>query len=168
DAVCALAARFHPAVAGGNGSNSVWAEYGHIFAQRAKYATVDTFPCPSVGAVQACLLLAYEGFGANQDSALWLYLGLAIRMAVDLGLQKIVGVKYQGEKDPWYTRHWNQKSSDTDDTESKQNSDGKHLSREEQMEVEQERIDTFWAVFVLDRVISSGTGRPVTFRDDNL
>ena len=68
---------------------------------------------------------------------------------VDLGLQKIVGVKYQGEKDPWYTRHWNQKSSDTDDTESKQNSDGKHLSREEQMEVEQERIDTFWAVFVL-------------------
>ncbi len=79
---------------------------GHVFAQRAKAATVDTFPCPSVGAVQACLLMAYEGFGEDQDSTLWMYLGLAIRMAVDLGLQKKVGVKYQGEQDPWYTRTW--------------------------------------------------------------
>ncbi len=104
DAVCALAARFSelPDITGGKTSR---AEYGQIFAQRAKSATVDTFPCPSVGAVQACLLMAYEGFGENQDSALWMYLGLAIRMAVDLGLQKMVGIKYQGEKDPWYTRH---------------------------------------------------------------
>jgi hypothetical protein len=143
-------------------------EFGHVFAQRAKAATVDTFPCPSVAAVQACLLMAYEGFGANQDSALWMYLGLAIRMAVDLGLQKMVGVKYQGEKDPWYTRTWNQKNADAEDEENKRtNADWDTLGPEEQHEVEQERIDTFWAVFILDRVISSGTGRPVTFRDDD-
>ncbi len=115
DAMCALAARFSDLPAftnNGKGGTVSRSEYGHVFAQRAKAATVDTFPCPSVGAVQACLLMAYEGFGANQDSALWMYLGLAIRMAVDLGLQKMVGVMYQGEKDPWYTRTLSRKSSD--------------------------------------------------------
>lgn len=167
DAVCALAARFSELPTFTDGTKLSRAEYGHIFAQRAKSATVDTFPCPTVGAVQACLLMAYEGFGANQDSALWMYLGLAIRMAVDLGLQKMVGVKYQGEKDPWYTRHWGRKGGDGESPENKQDPDGECLSMKEQREVEQERIDTFWAVFVLDRVISSGTGRPVTFRDDD-
>jgi hypothetical protein len=33
---------------------------------------------------------------------------------------------------------------------------------------ERERIDTFWTIFFLDRVISSGTGRPVTLRDDDI
>ncbi|CRK34482.1 hypothetical protein BN1708_019502, partial [Verticillium longisporum] len=104
DAVCALSARFsdHPQIA--RDGKLPRSDYGVQYAQRAKAATVDTFPAPSVGAVQALLMMAYEGFGANQDSALWMYLGLAIRMAVDLGLQKVVGVKYQGEKDPWYLR----------------------------------------------------------------
>jgi len=169
DAVCALAARFseQPIFANSHEGKLKRSEYGHVFAQRAKAAIVDTFPCPSVAAVQACLLMAYEGFGADQDSALWMYLGIAIRMAVDLGLQKMEGVKYQGERDPWYTRYWSRKNPDgTDGVDNKHNED-ETLSAEEQQEVEQERIDTFWSVFVLDRVISSGTGRPVTFRDDD-
>jgi hypothetical protein len=169
DAVCALAARFsdHLIFTNEQDGKRKRSEYGHVFAQRAKAAIVDTFACPSVAAVQATLLMAYEAFGANQDSALWMYLGIAIRMALDLGLQKMEGVKYQGERDPWYTRNWSRKGTDgTDEPENKQN-DEETLSPEEQLEVEQERIDTFWAVFVLDRVISSGTGRPVTFRDDD-
>ncbi|TPX08838.1 uncharacterized protein E0L32_009656 [Thyridium curvatum] len=169
DAMCALAARFSDLsiFTDGNDSSIPRSEYGNVFAQRARAATVDTFPCPTVGAVQACLLMAYEGFGANQDSALWMYLGLAIRMAVDLGLQKMVGVMYQGQRDPWYTRAWNRTNTDDELTDQKQGTDDETLSAEEQHEVEQERIDTFWAVFILDRVISSGTGRPVTFRDDD-
>lgn len=168
DAICAIGARFSDAqqLTGGN-DKLPRTERGQSFAQRAKHATVDTFPCPSVGAVQALLLMAYEGFGANQDSALWMYLGLAIRMAVDLGLQKRVGIQYQGEKDPWYTRHGNRGTGDSESPEDKKMVDSDALSLEEQREVEQERIDTFWAVFFLDRVISSGTGRPVTFRDDD-
>ncbi|KAK0674731.1 fungal-specific transcription factor domain-containing protein [Cercophora samala] len=169
DAMCALAARFSddPIFINPHDGKEKRSEFGQVFARRAKAATVDTFPCPSVAAVQACLLMAYEGFGANQDSALWMYLGLAIRMAVDLGLQKLEGVKYQGERDPWYTRSWSRKSNDgSDEPEGKQN-DEEVLGPQEQREVEQERMDTFWAVFVLDRVISSGTGRPVTFRDDD-
>lgn len=169
DSMCALAARFSdlPIFTNEHDGRVTRSEYGHIFAQRAKAATVDTFPCPSVAAVQACLLMAYEGFGENQDSALWMYLGLAIRMAVDLGLQKNVGIKYQGERDPWYTRTWTRKGSHEADSPDDNESGEETLSPEEQKEVEQERTDTFWAVFVLDRLISSGTGRPVTFRDDD-
>jgi len=169
DSMCALAARFSdlPIFTNEHDGRVTRSEYGHVFAQRAKAATVDTFPCPSVAAVQACLLMAYEGFGENQDSALWMYLGLAIRMAVDLGLQKKVGIKYQGDRDPWYTRTWTRKGShEAESPEGNQNGEGT-LSPEEQKAVEQERMDTFWAVFVLDRLISSGTGRPVTFRDDD-
>ncbi|KAH7342513.1 fungal-specific transcription factor domain-containing protein [Rhexocercosporidium sp. MPI-PUGE-AT-0058] len=160
DAVCSLAARFsdHPLLIGHPDNLLPKSEYGHGFAQRAKAAVVDTFPCPTVAAVQACLLLAYEGFGANQDSALWMYLGCSIRMAVDLGLQKLDGVKYQGQKDPGYHR------SSTDSTHSDVPIP---ISVQEMKEVEQERIDTLWAVFMLDRVISSGTGRPVTLRDED-
>ncbi|KND94620.1 putative transcriptional regulatory protein [Tolypocladium ophioglossoides CBS 100239] len=168
DAICALASRFSDALAlTGSNDKTPRTERGQAFALRAKHATVDTFPCPSVGAVQACLLMAYEGFGANQDSALWMYLGLAIRMAVDLGLQKRVGIQYQGEKDPWYTRHRSRLNGESESPEEKKHDEVDALTLEEQKEVEQERIDTFWAVFVLDRVISSGTGRPVTFREDD-
>ncbi|KAK6844874.1 fungal-specific transcription factor domain-containing protein [Apiospora arundinis] len=162
DAVCALAARFFDSPVFGNGPK---AERGQVFAQRAKAATVDTFPCPSVAAVQACLLMAYEGFGADQDSALWMYLGLAIRMAIDLGLHKKDGVRFQGEKDPWYARSSNRKPSDEDSNKMSDSEDT--LSPQEQKKLEQERIDTLWSVFILDRVISSGTGRPVTLRDDD-
>ncbi|KAK8133691.1 hypothetical protein PG984_005703 [Apiospora sp. TS-2023a] len=162
DAVCALSARFSDSPVFGNGLK---AENGQVFAQRAKAATVDTFPCPSVAAVQACLLMAYEGFGADQDSALWMYLGLAIRMAIDLGLHKKDGVRFQGEKDPWYARSSNRKPSDEDSSKMSDSEDT--LSPQEQKKLEQERIDTLWSVFILDRVISSGTGRPVTLRDDD-
>ncbi|KAI2610795.1 fungal-specific transcription factor domain-containing protein [Hypoxylon fragiforme] len=173
DAVCALSARFsdHPIFRKWNEGKLVKSEYGYIYAQRAKSATVDTFPCPSVAAVQACLLMAYDGFGADQDSALWMYLGIALRMAIDLGLTKEDGVRYQGERDPWYLRGYNRKESDDFTPQGFQQNhsgvDRSSLSPEEQKEVEQERIDTFWAVFFLDRAISSGTGRPVTLKDDD-
>ncbi|KAL8380791.1 hypothetical protein RB595_005196 [Gaeumannomyces hyphopodioides] len=165
DVMCALATRFADFPLRANSRDpKERAEYGNIFAQRAKAATVDAYPCPTVGAVQAYLLLAYECFGQDQDSALWMYLGNAIRMADDLGLHRTEGVKYQGEKDAWYTRTWNIKRNG-EASEDKHGDDDDTLSPEEQSEVEQERIDTFWAVFVLDRVISSGTGRPVRYKD---
>ncbi|KAG9239072.1 fungal-specific transcription factor domain-containing protein [Amylocarpus encephaloides] len=160
DAACSLSSRFsdHPLIVGSHHPSYPRSDYGNIFAQRAKAALVDHFPCPSVAATQACLLLAYEGFGANQDSALWMYLGCAIRMAVDLGLQKLDGIKHQGQKDPEIHRMGiDSGPSDTQPI----------ISDEERQQVEQERIDTLWSVFILDRVISSGTGRPVTLKDED-
>ncbi|KAI0025306.1 fungal-specific transcription factor domain-containing protein [Xylariomycetidae sp. FL0641] len=169
DAVCALAARFSDVSVfrRWNDGNLAKSEYGNVFAQRAKAATVDTFPCPSVAAVQACLLMAYEAFGADQDSALWMYLGVSIRAAMDLGLSKEDGVKYRGAQDPWYTRSADNQASEDLNLEPARTPAGDTLGPDEQKELEQERIDTFWAVFFLDRAISSGTGRPVTLKDDD-
>lgn len=79
-------------------------------------------------------------------------------MAVDLGLNKLDGVRHQGQKDPKYHHRASLDSVS-----------GAHtpISDQERMEIEQERIDTLWAVFLLDRFISTGTGRSVTLRDED-
>ncbi|KAL3424211.1 hypothetical protein PVAG01_03492 [Phlyctema vagabunda] len=163
DAICALAARFsdHALLNVSHDSKYPKSEYGHIFAQRAKAAVVDTFPAPSVAAVQALLLLAYEGFGAGQDSTLWMFLGIAIRMATDLGLQKLDGVKHQGSRDP------RMQTPSIDENAKASPEERMAINEKERAEVEQERIDTLWAVYMLDVVISSGTGRPVSLRADD-
>lgn len=173
DAVCALAARFSdPTVLRGDGAISR-SEYGQFYLRRAKAATVDTFGCPSVGAVQAFLLMAYEGFNANQDSALWMYLGLAIWMAVDLGLQKVAGVKSHGDDEPLHTKRQFGRlvtgggDLGTNASMAEATGSSANLFRSEKREIEQERFDTLWAVFALDRVVSFSTGRTVTFRFDD-
>jgi hypothetical protein len=160
DAICSLAARFsdHQLLTMSHGVKHPRSEYGQVFAQRAKALVIETFPCPTVAAVQACLLLAYESFGANQDSALWMFTGCAIRMALDLGLDKEDGVRIQGDQGSNYPPSYEDSSDQNTDTSVDEN---------EQKASEQERIDTLWAIFMLDRVISSGTGRPVTLRDED-
>ncbi|KAH8728122.1 fungal-specific transcription factor domain-containing protein [Phaeosphaeriaceae sp. PMI808] len=182
DAVCALAARFstHPMLIG-NGeqnkdSDSEAArgqppEYGQAFAQRAKSTILDAFPCPSVAVVQAALLLAYDEFGASRDSGLWMYLGIAIRMAQDLGMQTLEGLRYEGLNGPTpksvKTDSDGQRPS-TSRTPTLKQDHGNDSEEQEQRAAERERLDTFWSVFFLDRVISSGTGRPVTLRDRDI
>ena len=187
DAVCALAARFseNPHVKfGGNaldGSTSSLKvevpppDRGQPFAQRAKLAMVDAYPCPSVAVVQAALLLAYDEFGANRDSGLWMYLGIAIRMAQDLGMQKTLGLRYMGLTGPTpqtvkigKSRPIRTVQPAPSSKDSALNGGNGATNADEQREFECERIDTFWAVFFLDRVISSGTGRPVTLRDEEI
>ena len=106
DAVCALAARFssHPLLAMPGGHDLPLDEQGEVqrafrgqpLAQRAMSAVVDSFPCPTMAVAQACLLLAYEEFGTDRDSGLWMYLGTSIRMAQDLGIQKLHGLQLEG------------------------------------------------------------------------
>ncbi|KAI9737597.1 MAG: hypothetical protein M1818_005601 [Claussenomyces sp. TS43310] len=169
NAVCALAARFsdHPLLTRGCDAKHPKSEFGSLYAQRAKYAVIDTFPYPTVAAVQACLLLGYESFGSDQDSALWMYTGCAIRMAVDLGLQKIDGVKGADSDDsrPDEGGKWKEPPPFNffDDPSNNHIPD----SSQRQKAVELERSDTLWAVLMLDRVISAGTGRPVSLRNED-
>jgi hypothetical protein len=180
DAVCALAARFstHPLLTGSSEQKDgdkpalriqPW-EYGQAFAQRAKSAIPDAFHCPNVAVVQAALLLAYDEFGASRDSGLWMYLGIAIRMAQDLGMQTLEGLKYEGrggptpesvKKDP----HGGLPALNSSSPQRRKSTTA---AEEEQRAVERERLDTFWSIYFLDRVISSGTGRPVTLRDRDI
>ncbi|PVI01200.1 hypothetical protein DM02DRAFT_627850 [Periconia macrospinosa] len=181
DAVCALAARFstHSFFTGDSEHREKPraklqpSEYGQAFAQRAKSAIPDTFPCPSVAVVQAALLLAYDEFGANRDSGLWMYLGLAIRMAQDLGMQTLEGLKYEGrdgpvpklvKTEPGAQRHAVRAASKS----SVRPRTSGNPDEVEQRAVERERLDTFWVIYLLDRIISSGTGRPVTLRDQDI
>ena len=178
DAVCAMAARFstHSLLTQqvSDDTRPIPSEYGQAFAQRAKVALIETYAMPSVAAVQAALLLAYNEFGESRDSGLWMYLGISIRLAQDLGLQKIEGLRYEGRDGP------NPKAVKMEREEPAPNRyramdngvPGTQPAADEDIEerraVERERVDTFWSVFFLDRVVSSGTGRRSTLRDNDI
>lgn len=180
DAVCALAARFslHPLLSVEPVNEAPYPHHGQAFAHRAMCAVVDALACPTLAVVQACLLLAYEEFGSNHDSGLWMYLGISIRMAQDLGIQKLDGMKFRygcvgltpkaviaGQMvDPEASA--SAASTEWTDETNLKNSDAESVEAERAKE--REKVDLFWSIFFLDRVISSGTGRPVTLRDDDI
>ncbi|KAK6430244.1 hypothetical protein LTR95_013603 [Oleoguttula sp. CCFEE 5521] len=188
DAVCALSARFstHELLInqrGSDGSKLSPAEYGHAFAQRAMTALTQTFPVPTVAAAQAALLLAYNEFGESRDSGLWMYLGISIRIAQDLGLQKLEGLKYKGRDGPTPKQvkreardgpavalqsHAPSLAPARRTVEAGQDDVVVNAEIEEAKAAEQERFDTFWAIFLLDRVVSSGVGRRSTLRDKDI
>ncbi|KIW18878.1 hypothetical protein PV08_03167 [Exophiala spinifera] len=186
DAVCAVAARFSsdtvlchsndPSIPR-DGENKVRRPFrGLPFGQRAIAAVIDTFSCPTMAVTQACLLLAYEEFGLDHDSGLWMYLGTAIRMAQDLGIQKLDGLQLEGRIGPTpSTAKHGQEGKAEEQRRFEQQQEllrdfAQHdpVQMQERKANEQERIDTFWAIFFLDRAISSGVGRPVSWRDKDI
>lgn len=186
DAVCAVAARFssNPLICKSNdpsipldSENNVRRAFrGQPFAQRAMSAVIDTFSCPTMAVAQACLLLAYEEFGTDHDSGLWMYLGTAIRMAQDLGIQKLEGLQLEGRVGPTpkTAKHGQDGKTEEQRRFQQQQRLSLNLSERDSSQLEdrraseQERIDTFWAIFFLDRAVSSGVGRPVTLRDKDI
>jgi hypothetical protein len=186
DAVCALAARFstHELLTqqrNSDGTKFAPAEYGSAFGMRAKTALINTFAVPSVAAAQAALLLAYNEFGESRDSGLWMYLGIAIRIAQDLGMQNLQGLKYKGREGPTprQVKRYSMCESDYENphepskkmdsaVDPSLDTTGELADLEEHKAVEQERVDTFWAIFLLDRVVASGTGRRSTLRDKDI
>ncbi|KAL2432674.1 hypothetical protein ABEF95_014383 [Exophiala dermatitidis] len=186
DAVCAVAARFSsdPLLLTSNDAsipldadNNVKRAFrGQPFAQRAMAAVIDTFSCPTIAVTQACILLAYEEFGEDHDSGLWMYLGTAIRMAQDLGMQKLEGLQLEGRigPTPKTAKHGQEGKAEEQRRYQQQQTLSQNLSGEDSTQLqdrrasEQERIDTFWAIFFLDRAVSSGVGRPVTLRDKDI
>lgn len=101
-----------------------------------------------------------------------MYLGIAIRLAQDLGLQKLDGLCYEGKHGPSPIMVKRDQNLRHDEAETRRRQERVPLSSEkdveEQRAVERERIDTFWVVFFLDRVVSSGTGRRSTLRDKDI
>ncbi|GAA5961636.1 hypothetical protein JCM8115_004712 [Rhodotorula mucilaginosa] len=57
-------------------------------ADRAKALIVAHLALPSLDIVYSLLLLAYHEHGADRDSGLWAYSGMAIRACIDMGLHK--------------------------------------------------------------------------------
>jgi hypothetical protein len=54
---------------------------------------------PSADTAAALLFLSYYAFGMNSESELWMYSGMAMRMAVDLGLGRRMGSRSSNKAD---------------------------------------------------------------------
>ncbi|KAG0249044.1 hypothetical protein BG011_009635 [Mortierella polycephala] len=59
-----------------------------IFYERAKYFIKDEYDNSQIPTIQALLLMAVQQMGFCESQRAWLYVGMAIRMAQDLGLNK--------------------------------------------------------------------------------
>ncbi|KAF5371179.1 hypothetical protein D9758_004208 [Tetrapyrgos nigripes] len=87
--VCALAARFSDTpILRSQVRDQSPATYGIPFAEKAKQLLIPMLGYPSSNTVASLLFLAYFSFGLNSEGALWTYSGMALRMAVDLGLHQ--------------------------------------------------------------------------------
>lgn len=84
NSICAMTARF-----------SDWAELrrkppksaGEPFSEMAKTLIVPMLSWPSLDVIEALIILSYAEFGAGSDSGLWMYSGMGMRMAIDLGIE---------------------------------------------------------------------------------
>ena len=89
NSICALSARFseraelrrHPRQSS-----------GEHFSDMAKVLLIPLLSFPSIEVIETLLILSYAEFAAGSDSGLWMYVGMALRMAQDLGLQHEAGV----------------------------------------------------------------------------
>ncbi|GAC71199.1 hypothetical protein PANT_1d00044 [Moesziomyces antarcticus T-34] len=162
NAMCALAARFvepyettmlSPAAGTGgsvNASNDPDATADSVFgsakphsrglrfAERAKSYMMSSITLPSVTTVATLVLLAWHEFGVNSDSGLWMFAGMAIRMSIDLGL-------HRRAKNNWFA--------------AAPRADAGDLIQPQPL---------FWCVFILDRTLSIGTGRPTSLKDQEI
>lgn len=85
--ICSLAARFsQSSLIMPKDPKRSPATYGIPFANQAKQLLIPLLGYPSSRTVASMLLMAYHEFGLNSEGALWMYSGMALRMAVDLGL----------------------------------------------------------------------------------
>ena len=87
--ICALAARYSTderIVAGRPREESH--SFGVVFADKAKDLLAPSLSVPSRTTTLAFLMMAWHEFACNLDSAFWNYAGMALRMAIDLGIHR--------------------------------------------------------------------------------
>jgi hypothetical protein len=97
-------------------------------------------------------------------------------MAQDLGIQKLEGLQLEGRIGP--TPRTSKASQAGKEYEARRETEQLELTQllvgsdaqllEDRRASEKERVDTFFAIFFLDRAVSSGVGRPVSLRDDEV
>ncbi|KAI5795651.1 fungal-specific transcription factor domain-containing protein [Geopyxis carbonaria] len=124
--------------------------YASALKYRLKHEEEDGFLVPSVEKVQALLMLSVHEWGQTRKSEAYMWLGVAIRMTGALGLSWVddEAVQVQGSPEP-----------ETDGPVSKRRKldNGTSVKLSTASVVDKEvRRRTFWAVFILDRALSSG------------
>ncbi|KAG0294606.1 hypothetical protein BGZ98_001711 [Dissophora globulifera] len=99
-----------------------------IFYERAKHFIKDEYDNSQLATVQTLLLMAVQQMGFCESQRAWLCVGMAIRMAQDLGLNK-------------------------------EPSEQEQTVNRLQCEM---RKRTWWSLFVVERLVCAGLGRPLT------
>ncbi|KAH8808638.1 fungal-specific transcription factor domain-containing protein [Xylogone sp. PMI_703] len=85
NSICGLSAPFYPLP-----QLESFAPYlrGHIFAEKAKLLLVPLLNLPSYDVVASILMIVWLELASNHDVGVWMYMGMACRMAMDLGMHK--------------------------------------------------------------------------------
>ncbi|KAI9258795.1 fungal-specific transcription factor domain-containing protein [Phascolomyces articulosus] len=112
---------------------------GEKYASKARELLLNAIDTPSLSNVQALILLTLHEYGCARGPRSWMYSGMAIRMAMELGLNK--------------------------EPDLEENS-GKSMSTDRWTEQELQRR-VFWAVFSLDKFLSASTGRPGILQEED-
>lgn len=86
NSMCAMAARFSTLP-----MFQVQPAYlrGEPFCNKAKHLLVPLLNMPSVEVVESILMIAWVELATCHDVGLWMYTGMAVRMAEDMGLHKV-------------------------------------------------------------------------------
>lgn len=86
NSMCAMAARFSPLPIFGRQLAYL---RGEPFAHKAKILLVPLLNLPSHEVVESILMIAWMEMATCHDAGLWMYTGMAVRMAEDLGMHKV-------------------------------------------------------------------------------
>lgn len=156
NAIAALALRFCPfdgpmAAIQGNCKRN-----GSPFLEKAKEQLVSLLSIPEPEVVAGLVLLAWAELGDSNETGLWMFAGMAIRMVQDLGFHRTP----ETDSDLNFTVHDHARPA----------RDGTYLFTHEQSTLHQQkaRLVMFWSVFLLDVYVSLVTGRPPTFRRNEI
>lgn len=156
NSMCALAARFstHSHVH----RNPIYL-CGEMFGDRAKQLVIVLLAVPSYDLVASLLMLSWYEFGCNRDVGFWMYTGMAIRMAQDLGMHKINEHKTQDDV---------RQRSLKGDREQSYNHRRVGKGGEECWNESTLRLNLFWSIYFIDRIISLGKSFAKLVRNCNL
>ncbi|PSN59111.1 hypothetical protein BS50DRAFT_537863 [Corynespora cassiicola Philippines] len=155
NSIAALTMRFAPLSnscgAVGSQSGDEWRK-GTLFLKRAKEQALSLLGIPAPEVVAGLLILAWAEFGDNNEAGLWMFSGMAIRMAQDLGLHR--SSKTESGLNAVFYDH------------APRSPEGEDILDDEQSAVHQQkaRLVMFWSVFIIDVSVSLLTGRVPTFR----
>ncbi|KAJ3895160.1 fungal-specific transcription factor domain-containing protein [Lentinula edodes] len=134
--IFSIAARFCDDEAPKSPTGQMW-EAGCDYLERARTILTKIFDRSRPSTVQSLLLLGYREFGIGGMEQGWIYIGMAIRMAVDLGLHR--------NSDSW--KHHGHNLFSVDERQS--------------------RKLIWWACCLADRYGSVYMGRPIIIRDED-
>ncbi|KAK5267393.1 hypothetical protein LTR99_006581 [Exophiala xenobiotica] len=110
NSICGLSARFSPLP---EFQDCPLYLRGDIFAQKAKVLLVPLLNLPSYDVVASILMLVWLELASNHDVGVWMYMGMACRMAMDLGMHraaisgpdKLVPEEYWTVSRTWFSVH---------------------------------------------------------------